>query len=98
MKITEFNEKWGQQWAVLKKHPMFRDMLSVAILEESPANRAHMMSLDTLRDQSGTFAGSIAGFSLCLALIKEKLGAPVINADEESQFQTTLEDYITNQS
>lgn len=95
MKAEEFNEKWGQQWAVLKKHPMFKDMLSVAILEESPANKAHIMSLETLKDQSGTFAGSIAGFSLCLSLLKDKLGNVSIDAQEESNFQLSLEEYIT---
>lgn len=97
MKIEEFNEKWGQQWSVLKKHPMFKDMLSVAILEESPANKAHIMSLETLKDQSGTFAGSIAGFSLCLALIKDKLGVNALTSEEEAQFATSLEEYISNQ-
>lgn len=89
MTVYEFNQRHGKEWDVLKKMPIFQDMLRVAE-NESPAVQAHKITLGELTQNAAAFTGSVAGFSLFRALLL-KLGEQATGREEESSFSLTPE-------
>jgi hypothetical protein len=96
MTIPEFNDKWGEQWGQLKKHSMFKDLM-VTIMEQSPAFKAHGVTMDNMTNHTPAFVGSIAGYSLCLDLLKSQLGEPLSSNEQDATFETPIEELFPKQ-
>lgn len=93
MTIDEFNQKWGGQWSAFKKHEMFKDAMNT-LLCTSPATDAHKLTFEAIDKYTPAFLGSVSGYSLCMSMLREKFGDVVIQPEEESYFNISLEEQI----